>query len=275
MTLVTLLIALGWLGAGRAGAEQRVTVRAVKDRSGVRLVAVNATAATVTARVELTSASNVSSTTRLPATFVVRPGETRELVRLGPASRSRAWRYTWHYNFVYGQPALHDARARYRWPFDTSTPRFCGQGNHGKFTHNGPEEYAFDFRMPIGTPVRAARGGVVALVEDRYSRGGKLEELKTQANEVLIAQDDGTIARYLHLQQHGVRVREGQHVATGDLLGLSGNVGYSTEPHLHFEVRTVVANAKPMSVPVQFQDGSVPVRGRWYPGGLTKGPHSW
>jgi murein DD-endopeptidase MepM/ murein hydrolase activator NlpD len=41
-----------------------------------------------------------------------------------------------------------------------------------------------------------------------------------------------------HLQQHSLRVREGQRVAAGELLALCGNSGNTTAPHLHLQVQT-------------------------------------
>ena len=48
--------------------------------------------------------------------------------------------------------------------------------------------------------------------------------------------DDGTITMYGHMASSGVLVQKGQRVTAGDVIGLVGNEGFSTGPHVHFEV---------------------------------------
>lgn len=103
----------------------------------------------------------------------------------------------------------------------------------GSFTHNGSFHYAFDFRMPIGSVITAAHGGVVHFVEEQYLDG---DNALGHENMVIIDHGDGTFARYLHLTVDGALVEVGDVVVQGDTLALSGNTGYSTLPHLHFDV---------------------------------------
>src|SRR3546814_10475637 len=60
----------------------------------------------------------------------------------------------------------------YAFPFGGSEPRRLVQGVDGAFTHSGRSRYAFDFEMPKGTPIVAARAGIVLLVIDGYGDGG-------------------------------------------------------------------------------------------------------
>ena len=73
--------------------------------------------------------------------------------------------------------------------------------------------------------------------EHRYFEGRPDSALKSRANYVKIRHDDGTIGNYVHLQHDGVLVEVGDKVRTGDVIGMSGNTGFTTGPHLHFEVR--------------------------------------
>lgn len=113
------------------------------------------------------------------------------------------------------------------------------QGFEGGFSHQDPENrYAIDFATPEGTPVLAARGGVVMQVQDGFSGHG-LDPHRdaSRANLIRILHDDGSMGLYAHLANGGARVRVWQRVEAGQRIGLSGNTGYSTAPHLHFAVQ--------------------------------------
>ena len=141
-----------------------------------------------------------------------------------------------------------DAFAVYCLPFRVGNSYLVSQGSYGK-THTGENEHAVDFVMPVGTPIIAARAGVVARVEDKFDQRGQTEELMTQANEIRIRHDDGTYASYAHLDHGGSTVHEGQYVKRGQLIGYSGNTGFTSGPHLHFNVLRLDGNAR-KSVPV-------------------------
>ena len=107
--------------------------------------------------------------------------------------------------------------------------------------------------MPVGTPIIASRAGVVVKTENRQSGRGR----DPSGNFVRVLHADGTMAVYLHLSQGSVRVKEGQRVAQGALLGLSGNTGNSTGPHLHFVVQRNTGMGL-VSIPFRFAE---PVQG--------------
>ncbi len=132
--------------------------------------------------------------------------------------------------------ARHDDNAIYYKPFAPGQHYPIVQGFGGRYSHTGSSRYAVDFAMPVGTPVHAARAGMVIDIESRHSRGGPSRRYARFANYVVIMHDDGTTGEYYHLKQHGVTVSEGQRVSAGDLLGYSGNTGFSSLPHLHFAV---------------------------------------
>jgi murein DD-endopeptidase MepM/ murein hydrolase activator NlpD len=82
-----------------------------------------------------------------------------------------------------------------------------------------------DFRVATGTPVRAGNSGVVVLAQPLYYEG----------NCVVIDHGLGLFTLSMHLSR--IDVHPGQHVAFGELLGLSGATGRVTGPHLHWAVR--------------------------------------
>ena len=91
----------------------------------------------------------------------------------------------------------------------------------------GARHTGIDFGISQGTPVGAAVSGTVAQVNDSGSRG--------YGRHVIVQGDNGKWFVYGHLSQP--KVSKGQHVEAGNLIGLSGNTGNSTGPHLHFEAR--------------------------------------
>jgi len=120
-------------------------------------------------------------------------------------------------------------------PFSKGNKFLVGQTLNGP-THKGANRFAIDFTMPIGTPVHAARTGRVIQVVQTFDQRGQVEEMLTQANRIVIQHDDGTLAIYAHLDKDGSTVKVGQFVKVAQLIGYSGNTGFSTGPHLHFEV---------------------------------------
>ena len=112
------------------------------------------------------------------------------------------------------------------------------QGWGGTFSHAYPDNrHAVDFAVAVGVPVLAARDGTVMQVESGFSAAAVDRHFGGQANHVRVLHDDGTMALYAHLDANGVFVRPGQRVRRGQRLGLSGNTGFSTGPHLHFAIQ--------------------------------------
>ncbi|WP_313284833.1 M23 family metallopeptidase [Stutzerimonas kunmingensis] len=127
-------------------------------------------------------------------------------------------------------------------------PFRISQGAGGDFSHNSPSgRYAVDIAMPVGTPIVAARAGTV--VKIRNGQGGRFPD--PAGNYVRIEHEDGTHSAYLHLSRGSVRVKPGQQVKLGTLLGKSGNTGRSTGPHLHFVVQKAYGSSM-VSIPFRF-----------------------
>lgn len=93
------------------------------------------------------------------------------------------------------------------------------------------EHQGLDLAAPEGSPVAAAKSGVVSFAGERGGYG----------NLVVIEHADGTSTRYGHLSQ--IQVGEGQRVTAGQVVGLVGSTGDSTGPHLHFELRDAKGQA--------------------------------
>jgi murein DD-endopeptidase MepM/ murein hydrolase activator NlpD len=173
-----------------------------------------------------------------------------------------------------------DDSQRYRLPFASDAPRRLTRGvGEAKSAsrsqemdwvlHSSRFRYGFDFDLPVGTPVLAARAGTVTRTADGFTEGGQRKELATRANGVTVLHDDGSFAVYTHLSR-GLEVKPEQRVAAGDLLGQSGDTGYTELPKLHFAVLRLDAKGELESVAIRFDDGSsegfVPIAGRAYGG---------
>ena len=127
-----------------------------------------------------------------------------------------------------------DSSYVYSLPYAKGDRHYLVQGYFSRFTHRN--RAALDFKMKIGTPIYAARGGVVARVKEDGNRGGLKGSLRKYGNNIIINHSDGTRAGYWHLQHNGVEVNVGDTVQQGQLIGYSGNTGYTAFPHLHFIV---------------------------------------
>src|SRR5262245_44188224 len=180
---------------------------------------------------------NLKGNTNFPYTATYPGNRTTEAFTLSPIQPDQKWDYTYTSYYTLGScDAVHDDGYVYSLPYAPGGSYKVTQGHNGSYSHTGAEQYAIDWRMPVGTPVHAARNGVVAKVKDDSSKGGGDRKYENCANYVLIRHDDGTVANYAHLQKSGSKVVVGQIVEAGDLIGLSGSTGFSTGPHLHFAV---------------------------------------
>jgi murein DD-endopeptidase MepM/ murein hydrolase activator NlpD len=149
-------------------------------------------------------------------------------------------KYQMRSEFFPGPPgAMADANARYQLPFAKDASFAVHQAFGGGYSHTDPYNfYAVDFAMPVGTAIRAARGGIVMEMESDFDGAGtNLQRYGDRANYIRVLHSDGTMAVYAHLDLEGNYVSLGQKIDAGDLLARSGNTGFTTGPHLHFVVQ--------------------------------------
>jgi murein DD-endopeptidase MepM/ murein hydrolase activator NlpD len=158
----------------------------------------------------------------------------------------------------------HDSTYAYALPYDETMPLMIGQAFGGSRTHNTPGNYhAVDWMMTIGTPVLAARDGVVANVikghTDHCYDAANLESCYSVfGNSVSVLHDDGSFAIYIHLDssENGVLVERGQEIKRKQLLGHSGYTGVTSTPQLHFAVMKRHSSGNLVTVPYVFQNGN-------------------
>ena len=147
----------------------------------------------------------------------------------------------------------HDDEYAYSLPYTPGSRYRVEQDKNGVFSHQ--DSQAIDWAMPEGTPVHAARAGQVIDVTEKFLIGGASEALKDKGNNIKILHSDGSIGAYVHLMHEGAVVKVGDEVSAAQLIGYSGNTGYSTGPHLHFEVYGIDKHLNEVPVPIRFKVG--------------------
>ncbi len=202
-------------------------------------------------------------------TQTLRPRESHKAVLLRPRNGYSSNRYSISMEWTVGNLSVnHDDDHLYAFPYQQGETYRILQGYGSSFSHRGREEYAVDFDMPVGTPVHAARAGVVARVVESHNRGCWKDGCGAYANYIVILHSDGTTGEYYHLMQDGALVEVGDSVARGQKIGLSGNTGHTTMPHLHFAVYRATSWGNTQSIPVRFQSArgiiNRPRRGSFY-----------
>ncbi|MDX1515959.1 MAG: M23 family metallopeptidase [Woeseiaceae bacterium] len=187
-------------------------------------------------------------------TRTLRPQQSEIAMRLSPRGGGSRGDYRISVEWTVGdQHANHDDDHLYAFPYASGRSYRILQGYGSRFSHRGREEFAVDFDMPEGTRIHAARAGVVARVMDSNDRGCWEDGCGRYANYIVILHSDGTTGEYYHLSQDGAFVEVGDSVNRGQLIGLSGNTGHTTMPHLHFAVYRATSWGNTQSIPVRFQ----------------------
>ena len=123
--------------------------------------------------------------------------------------------------------------SKFEMPIDSQITSYYGTARMFNETlksyHSGT-----DFRATIGNEIKAANSGIVRIAKNRYYAG----------NSVVIDHGSGIYTQYYHLSKISVKV--GQKVKKGDVIGLSGNSGRVTGPHLHFGVMVNKVQVNPL-----------------------------
>lgn len=124
--------------------------------------------------------------------------------------------------------------ARMLWPVDGAVS--SGFGKRGKRAFHA----GIDIPMPKGTPIRAARDGVVKQIVSVKSRG-----FRGYGNVVILDHGGGISTLYAHC--HDIKVKQGKRVRQGEIIGTVGRTGRATTHHVHFEVRVNGKAVDPIS----------------------------
>ena len=247
---------IGEDSAGGKNASARETlIKITSHKKGLitDLFVENVQAAEVTVTFEM-DLVNLAADVAFPYTTTL-PGKAKgKVFTLSPIDQNRGWSWTYTYYSTFGSTMVdHDDSSVYSLPYSPGRTYRVSQGYNGKYSHFGADQFAIDWRMPVGTPVHAARGGIVVGVKSDSNIGGNDSKYDWDANYVLIRHPDGTLGQYVHLLKGGTRLNVGEQVQTGDFIGFSGNTGHSTGPHLHFSVFKARDGKHRQTIPVRYQ----------------------
>lgn len=242
-------------GFGNSKCRQMLKIDKWREGDTIHFSVENLELADVTATFNL-DLENLRGSTQFPFTATFASHKKVEAFTLSPIDARRQWHFTLTNSYILGSSqAVHDDNCLYLLPYAPGQAYSVSQAYGGTFSHTGPERYAIDWKMPEGTAVRAARNGVVVALKDDSDLGGADRSFEAYANYILIEHPDGTIGNYAHLQKHGAKVTIGQKVEAGTTIGLSGNTGFSSGPHLHFSVFKTKDGSERESVPIRFWTG--------------------
>jgi murein DD-endopeptidase MepM/ murein hydrolase activator NlpD len=173
----------------------------------------------------------------------LQPGQKAVLASIYATGKGKP---KWDFNFkqVLGVPerVKPEENYVYRLPFPKGNASLVTQGYLGAISHRNA--FAIDFMMEEGTPICAARDGVVVEVKEDSDYGCPEPKCGKYGNYILIMHRDGTFSGYWHLMLNGAIVETGQQVNVGQVIGFSGNTGWSNGPHLHFEVFYLTAEGR-------------------------------
>ena len=131
-------------------------------------------------------------------------------------------------------------------PFQYGFNIAASQTSNGFVSHNAGMLNAVDFPTPENTTIVAAISGIIVQVVENHSTGCPTSACQNESNFIVIDHGDSTFAMYAHLTVNGSLVEVGDSVDAGQNIALSGNTGWSTGPHLHFEIKDLTGNSMPL-----------------------------
>ncbi|MEQ7920831.1 M23 family metallopeptidase [Xanthomonas sp. WHRI 1810A] len=229
--------------------DQQVRLNVKKEKGTDSLYVRNDLYAPVEVELKLSGLKNVLGVADQVIRRTIAARSNERLIALSPQQTGKAMSYKPSLRSIVGDPQRSGHSFAYRYPLPwVGGPFRLSQGPNGPYSHFGAKSrYAMDIAMPEGTPIIAARSGMVIKTENSQTGRGA----NPSGNFVRVLHDDGTMGVYLHLMQGSVVAKEGQRVTVGSALGRSGNTGNSTGPHLHFVVQRNVGLALE-SIPYEF-----------------------
>ncbi|QIG89140.1 M23 family metallopeptidase [Chryseobacterium sp. POL2] len=186
---------------------------------------------------------NVNSTLADKSVMVIPAKSDKiKLTHISPIQKKQAYNFNYKTYYVLGD--VNNAKSddyEYWLPYEKNTSQSIYQAYNGSFSHQNA--YSLDFSHKIGTKVLASRAGKVVFVKIDSDKSCLTKSCSEFNNKIVVLHNDGTLAEYVHLKKNGSLVAKGDDVERGQVIGYSGNTGWSKGPHLHFSVYNNKINA--------------------------------
>ncbi|PHR57100.1 MAG: hypothetical protein COA44_06835 [Arcobacter sp.] len=226
-------------------AKKKIEVVSLRVKGGFDLYLDNHTYNDVSIKLQAKNMQNIRSEFKLPYMHSYPPRSRSKIIHFSIINVRKKSIFNVSYSAVIGSLSPnYDKNYVYALPYQRGKSYLLSQGFNGNVTHKGSSSYALDFSMPVGSHVHAMRDGIVTGLESKHNEHGFSSDFASKANYIIIKHEDGTMAMYGHLKQDGVRVNLGQRVYKHQLIGYSGNTGYSSGPHLHVHISAITSFAK-------------------------------
>lgn len=258
---VLALMGLGLSGSAALAAPYPFEVVQQREGSETVIYVKNDGPAPLTAKLQLNGAVNVTSNTQWPMEVMVPPRTTSAVSRVFGVKPGVTPFFLIQSSFVLGDPAVEpDAHYAYRLPFKPGTVLDVVSGRPGQNPSHGSDflRHGYDFGVPVGKIVVAARDGVVIYANDDNPNGvpetvGTTWVMESRANSIMVQHADGSMGYYAHLYPGSALVKPGDTVKAGQRIALTGEAAAADRPFLHFAV--LRSDGKRLvSVPIRFGD---------------------
>lgn len=217
-------------------ANNKVKIYYEKTDSGYSMYADNGEYCPATVKIHF-EATNLDISGGKNQFYLIDPLKQKQLLtRLTVKDARKGYNFKYTYESNLGDHNLEEFDSEYIYdlPFSKTNSFRVQQGYNGDFSHQ--DQNALDFKMPVGTEIKAVRDGVVINVKDENSKSCSEESCKKYNNFITIYHSDGTFAEYTHIKKGGATVKIGDSITKGSTIAYSGNVGWSTNPHLHLVI---------------------------------------
>jgi len=169
-----------------------------------------------------------------------RPVRSGRVLAAEFVNQGRVRRAAWFGGGYYAPDGRNMRKALLRSPLEVSRVSSSFGMRRHPFLQSWRAHQGVDYAAPAGTRVRAVGDGIVDFAGRQGGYG----------NVVVVKHDNSVSSVYAHLRAFGRGVRAGARIAQGDTVGLVGQTGWATGPHLHYEFRVAGVARNPLSVPL-------------------------
>ncbi|WP_340153830.1 M23 family metallopeptidase [uncultured Marivirga sp.] len=246
---LVLFIILNSLGLAQ---QKPINIYYEKSNDGFDFFASNKEQVPYTVKINFQQLENLSSDSGEKSFIRTIPAQSSsvKVLEMRRIKEEKGTSFDFNFLFTIGDASLIvDENYPYLLPYKHGKRVRVGQGNNGAGTHKGIN--AIDFNLEVGDSIYAARAGLVTEVKQDSDIGGNAPKYEPYGNFIKVYHDDGTLGSYVHLVKNGSLVKKGDQITEGQLIGISGNTGWSSGPHLHFMV-TQNRDFQNFTLPIKF-----------------------